>query len=238
MKPRHASVDVQRHYHERGWVRCDGVLPDDLIEPLRRIAEPLAARPPWPEMLSGVHNPFGFHACTRDAWSFLSVGESAELVELVASLVGPDLILWDSELVLRGPLTADEAPLWPVEPLVGAVVSLALESGRTFVVDVTRLDAARAVLSEVKAAQYVLRYMPATSHFNRDVRSAANRRAAEVRALVNYATRPIWLVCGEDRGGNDFATGFSVPAGRWGGGTDASRVNILGGEQQETQDVA
>ena len=57
--------------------------------------------------------------------------------------------------------------------------------------------------------------MPATSHYNRDPSFPPNRRAAEMRPLVNYTTRPIWLVRGEDRGDNDFATGFSPPAARW-----------------------
>ena len=32
---------------------------------------------------------------------------------------------------------------------------------------------------------------------------------------INYVTKPLWLVHGEDRGDNDFATGFQPKTGRW-----------------------
>ena len=39
----------------------------------------------------------------------------------------------------------------------------------------------------------------------------------EEQPLINYATRPLWLVRGEDRAGNDFVTGFAPPVPRWAG---------------------
>jgi hypothetical protein len=64
---------------------------------------------------------------------------------------------------------------------------------------------------------YVIRYMPATSTFLRDGRALANWIAMEEQPLINHAARPLWLVRGEDRAGNDFVTGFSPPVPRWAG---------------------
>jgi hypothetical protein len=78
---------------------------------------------------------------------------------------------------------------------------------------------ASADLSFIEAAEplYVIRYMAATSRFDRNPRSPENLTAMEEQPLVNYATRPLWLVRGEDRAGNDFVTGFAPPVPRWAG---------------------
>jgi hypothetical protein len=39
----------------------------------------------------------------------------------------------------------------------------------------------------------------------------------EEQVLINFCTRPLWLVRGEDRAGNDFVTGFAPAAPRWAG---------------------
>jgi hypothetical protein len=167
-------------------------------------------------MLSGIHNPFGHHACPSDAWTFLDLAESPALLDFVAELIGPDIILWDSELYfeLRG-LPRDEAECWPVHPLSGILAILSLETGDVSLVDITRLKEAYPALMETEGTHYVIRYMPASSHFNRDSRDVANVRAAAARPLINYTKRPIWLVRGKDLGNNDLTTGFSVPAARW-----------------------
>ena len=216
---RRLTSDECRAYRQHGWLDASSVLPEHLLAPIRALAHTLDARPPWQEMLSGVHNPFGHHACTRDAWSFLTWLRVPALLDLLTGLLGPDIILWDSELLLEGSLLAEEEPrYWPVEPLAGVIVAVATATGRVRIVDVARFSAAREARPADDGARYVLRYMPATSHFNRDPRHAAHQRCAEARALVNHAVRPIWLVRGHDHGGNDLATGFSVPAARWSGG--------------------
>jgi hypothetical protein len=48
---------------------------------------------------------------------------------------------------------------------------------------------------------------------NRDHGVPSNWAVAKGRALVNYTTRPLWLVRDENRGGNDFVTGFSPEDG-------------------------
>jgi hypothetical protein len=218
------TPDEHRQYRQRGFVETCAILPEHQLDAVRTLVRALAPRPPWQEMLSGVHNPFGHHACIVQAWSLLDVGECPALLDIVEDVIGADIILWDSELFLDGPaLTSDEPRYWPVDPLAGAIVSVVIENGRVVLADVTRSADVYEATSATGGAQYILRYIPATSHFNRDPQCPANQYAAEARVLVNYATRPIWLVRGQDHGDNDFATGFSLPAARWAGAPGESR---------------
>ena len=191
---------------------------------LRRVVDELVRRRPRPrpERLSGVHNPWGHAATLASAWPFLDVCEDAALVHAVARLIGPDVVLWDSELHLEAAAylrfvdEGREGRYWPASPLVGAV-ALVVPGGATATTTVDVAAIADADLSSIDAAAplYVVRYMSGASRFDRDPRAAANRIAMEEQPLVNFATRPLWLVSGEDRAGNDFTTGFAPPVPRW-----------------------
>jgi hypothetical protein len=202
-------------YDARGHMAPSRRLSTALIAPARQVVRDLAATRPWQDMLSGIHNPFGYHACPDRAWLFLDIAESAELLDAVAAVLGPDIVLWDSELHFDAELATEEAEFWPVEPLVGTIALVGVEQESLLLVDIARLAHCRSVLPLPAGPVYVLRYMSARSHFNRDPLFAPNRRIAEARPLINYAKRPLWLVRGEDRGGNDFDTGFSVRVGQW-----------------------
>lgn len=181
-----------------------------------------ADRAAWPmqEELSGLHNPFGRGAQLVDSWALLDIAEKGEIAENVIALLGPDVILWDSELYPSSAALAKSWPgereLWPVEPLAGLVVVVPLspEPEAALFIDIAWLTEQRAARLPQGPA-YALRYMPATSHFNRDPHFASNRKAAERRPLVNYTNRPIWLIHGEDRANNDFVTGFAPTALSW-----------------------
>lgn len=178
-----------------------------------------------PERLSGMHNPWGHAAVLANAWRFLDLCEDSTILDAVAKLIGPDIVLWDSELHLdaasyvRFAAQGREGLYWPVTPLAGAVVLIApTRAAHSF----TCLDVASLANGDLSgfdsgAPLYVIRYMPATSQFVRDARSRANWVAMEEQPLINYATRPLWLVRGEDRAGNDFVTGFAPPVPRWAG---------------------
>lgn len=208
-------------------------LPERLLAPVRAAARAALAKEPWPELLCGVHNPFGRHACMTDAWSFLDVAESDAVLDPLDAVLGRDLVLWDSEILPdASALTADEARWWPVEPLAGTLVLIALTDGAVWLVDVTRLAALHGTLALPAGPLYVMRYMPATSRYLRDDRAAPNRHGAEVRVLVNHAKNPIWLVRGENRAGHDFATGFSLPAAQW-AGADSPHAQATGRDNPE-----
>lgn len=190
-------------------------------------AQMIAARhpPPRSERLSGIHNPWGHATGLADAWSFLDLCEHPAILDRVQQLIGPDIVLWDSQLYLHGAgylqFVADqrEGRYWPVEPLAGVVVLVALVDAAQPVVCVELSSLAMDQLAPLdrQAPLYVIRYMPATSRFVRDARFPAHWIAMEEQPLVNYATRPLWLVRGNDKAGNDFVTGFSPAVPRWAG---------------------
>lgn len=251
------ALAVSRRAFERnGLAIAEETLPPAVWRPLVEATEALrrnhaAVRP---ELLSGIHNPWGSGARLTDPWRFLDAGEGETIVAAVAALLGPDLVLWDSELVLRPRDRGEEGgwrgpnPAWPVEPPVGLTVRIPLDGpvalrylpgshrepsaaqpediegiaevlppGRPAFADL-RL-AWRHVPEAPFAAEYVLRYMPATSRYNRDPRAPANRVGALKAPLINYARRPIWLVRGQDRAGNDFVTGFAPATPVWSSAT-------------------
>lgn len=61
--------------------------------------------------------------------------------------------------------------------------------------------------STKRRADYAIRYMPASSLYDRSPEHPAIRYAKEHSPNMNYSLRPIWLVRGQDRAGNDFETG-------------------------------
>ncbi|WP_051631104.1 hypothetical protein [Afifella pfennigii] len=177
------------------------------------------------ERLCGVHNPWGFATDLLDAWHLLELCEAEALVERVVAVIGPDVILWDSQ-VYRGAedyraflAEGREGRYWPADPLQGAVAVLRLgEPGappHVFAVPVD--EAAKAKLAGAAGPLYVIRYMAATSRFRREPGFAPNRLGMQEQLLIDYTARPLWLVSGEDKAGNDFVTGFAPSAARWAG---------------------
>ncbi len=198
---------------------------DEQVEALRRLVAPLRQRVPAPrqERLSGVHNPWGHAATLVNAWPFLDLCESGELLDLVQAVIGPDIILWDSELFLDARVYQEflragrEGRYWPAAPLDGAVVLLGLgtQPAGPSCVDVRKLSAAALAGFDLTAGLYVVRYMSAASHFDRQIGSAPNWLAMQEQPLINYTSRPLWLVRGTDRGSSDFVTGFSPSVPMW-----------------------
>ncbi|WP_289053035.1 phytanoyl-CoA dioxygenase family protein [uncultured Aliiroseovarius sp.] len=58
-----------------------------------------------------------------------------------------------------------------------------------------------------RRADYAIRYMPATSLYDRSEDNPATIYARTHSPSMNYPARPIWLVRGQDRAGNDFTVG-------------------------------
>lgn len=208
-----------------GRLPVDSATLRDAIGALRPIVEELVRRRPRPrpERLSGVHNPWGHAATVGHAWRFLDVCEHPAIVDAVARLIGDDVILWDAELHLEAAAyrrfveSGGEGRYWPAEPLAGAVVLVApLQPERPArAVDLQALGSRDVAEADPGAPLLVIRYQPATSRFERDPRAPRHRALMQDNPLVNYANRPLWLVRGEDRAGNDFVTGFSPPVPRW-----------------------
>lgn len=200
---------------------------EERIDALGAAARELARRSPRPrqEYLSGIHNPWGYGTPQVDPWLLLDLCQDPRILDGVEQLVGHDIVLWDTELYLEAAAyerfvrEGREGRYWPAVPLEGAVVLVPAGPAPQ---SVSYMDLARIAHEDLPALDpmsplYVLRYMPATSRFVRDGRSLANWVAMEEQPLINYTTRPLWLMRGVDRAGSDFVTGFSPPVPRWAG---------------------
>lgn len=85
-----------------------------------------------------------------------------------------------------------------------AAHDIVLEPGQLSLHDVYMIHGARANTSGKRRTGAALRYMPATSVFDRDLRPVDGKSGVP----VNFARRPLWLVKGVDRSGrNDFSVG-------------------------------
>jgi hypothetical protein len=82
-------------------------------------------------------------------------------------------------------------------------VDVELEPGQVSLHDALLIHGSNANPSGRRRCGYAIRYMPATSHFDR---ALAPTRIAH-NQVIDFSQRPIWLVRGEDRAGNDFAIG-------------------------------
>ena len=86
-----------------------------------------------------------------------------------------------------------------------------LYAGQISIHDIYLVHGSGVNRSDKRRADYAIRYMPATSRYVRDPSFPANAYAAQNSQLMNYTTRPIWLLRGVDRANNDFETGHGPP---------------------------
>ena len=78
-----------------------------------------------------------------------------------------------------------------------------LDAGQFSLHDVLLVHGSNANRSPRRRAGFVIRFMPATSLFDRKV----DQRQQQVGVSFSFTRRPIWLVRGVDRAGNDFGAG-------------------------------
>ncbi|WP_269932034.1 resolvase [Aminobacter sp. HY435] len=178
------------------------------------------------ERLSGIHNPWGHCLGLTDPWSFLDLCESDLVIDATRKVIGPDVILWDSELFAEvgryGEFIsqAREGRYWPVTPLAGALALVAVGREQPEVKAVGLEEIGPEMLAGFNLSEplYVVRLMPATSRFDRDPNHPANRACMEEQVLVHYSNRPLWLLCGADRANNDLVSGFAPAVPVWASG--------------------
>lgn len=90
-----------------------------------------------------------------------------------------------------------------------SAVSLELQPGQMSLHDVYMIHGARANTSGQRRTGVALRYMPASSLFDRSLRPVDGKSGVP----VDFARRPLWLVKGADRSGrNDFEIGHAPAA--------------------------
>lgn len=194
-------------------------------EPVETLVASLAERDGTyrAERLSGLHNPWGFAHGLTDPWPFLDLCESPEIVELTTGLIGPDILLWDSELYADPSRYRDfvaagrEGRYWPVDPLVGALVLVSFSPTGRQVIGIRLDDLSERGLPAIDMDHplYVIRLMSARSHFVRDPDHPAHQACMREQVLINFVERPLWLLSGENAGGSDLTRGFSPATPTW-----------------------
>jgi hypothetical protein len=133
-KTRLSDAEIAR-FHEEGLVIPDYRLPDDMLRRMQAEVDDLIARHPdvRPEMLSGAHNPWGQSAKIVGSWAWLDFCRFGEIVDMVEQLIGPDIILWGSQLFCKPAGHGMAVPwhqdgqYWPIEPLATVTVRIAIE---------------------------------------------------------------------------------------------------------------
>jgi hypothetical protein len=217
-----------------------------------------------PETLVCPHIPYGQSHDERAAAAWFEYASHPGVLDLVAQLIGDDVILWGSQVFCKPARTGKAIPwhqdgqYWPIRPIATCSVWIALDDAtpengcmryipgshaygsiykhritdRTDVVlnqevepsqfnasrgcddvlgagqfslhDVYLIHGSNANRSPMRRAGFVIRYMPATSVFER----AAGDEHVQSGVRFSMSQRPIWLVRGRDRSGrNDFSVG-------------------------------
>ena len=89
---------------------------------------------------------------------------------------------------------------------LSAAYDVALEAGQISLHDVGIVHGSKPNTSGKRRAGFAIRYMPTTSHYDRDLKMGSG----SVTAPVEFKKRPIWLVRGIDRcGKNDVQVGHT-----------------------------
>ncbi len=265
-KTRLSDAEIQT-FRREGLVVPDYRIPAEMLARMRAQVLDLLDRHPdvRPEQLSGPHNPWGQSARIVGSRVWLEFCRQPEILEMVAQLIGPDIILWGSHLFCKPAGDGLEVPwhqdgqYWPIDPLATVTVRIAIDdslvengcmryvpgshldrrlvhherlerddvaikqraqavdeqlarddvllAGQISLHDVFLLHGSAPNRSNRRRADYAIRYMPATSRYVRDPDWPANAYAARYSPLMAYPSRPIWLVRGTDRAGNDFSVG-------------------------------
>ena len=263
------SADEVARFRDDGLVIPDYRLPDAVLARMQAEVDQLIARNPdvRPEHLSGAHNPWGQSARLVGSQAFLDLCCLPEILDMVEQLIGPDIVLWGSQLFCKPAGHGLAVPwhqdgqYWPLDPLATVTVRVAIEdstpengcmrylpgshksrklerheittashmalkqqlaeidetqarddilyAGQISIHDVYLVHGSAANRSTKRRSDYAIRYMPATTRYVRDPEFPANRLASKD---MNYIHRPLWLVRGVDRAGNDYTIGHGARA--------------------------
>lgn len=123
------------HYHQQGFLVPDFQLPPDRIARLRDALDRVIAANPHkrPEQLVSVHiSENNAEGVTGDG-EFMAVCRDEAILDIVAQLIGPDIILWGCQAFCKPPGDGMEVPwhqdghYWPIRPLATCTLWLAID---------------------------------------------------------------------------------------------------------------
>lgn len=216
-----------------------------------------------PESLVCPHISYGSTHDAAAAAQWFRYASNPQILDLVEQLIGPDIILWGSQVFCKPARSGKAIPwhqdgqYWPIKPRATCSVWIAIDaakpenacmryipgshasavvyahraSGRADVVldqevepelfdasiarddsleagqfslhDIYLIHGSDANRSAKRRAAFVIRYMPATSLFERLVGDEHKQAGVS----FSMSKRPVWLLRGRDRAGNDFRVG-------------------------------
>jgi hypothetical protein len=260
------SPEERARYRDDGYVVPSFRLPAARVAALRATLDDLIAANPAirPERLVSAHIEGVNSEGVRGSSAFLDLARDPDILDLVESAIGPDIVLWGCQIFCKPGGDGMEVPwhqdghYWPIRPLAtctiwialdpstrengclrvipgshrdrrllphmtedradlvlsqraeaetfdeAGAVDIELEPGAMSLHDVYMLHASNPNRSPRRRAGVAIRYMPATSHFDRALIATSDKSGYK----VDFASRPIWLLRGRDVSGcNDFATG-------------------------------
>ena len=119
-----SEAEVDR-YHEDGYVIPEYRLPEETLQDIRADYDRLLARHPefrdyCPMLL-------------RYDLSFLNYARDSNILDMVAQVIGPDIILWNSSFFAKPAVNGKKTPwhqdgeYWPLRPLATCTVWLAID---------------------------------------------------------------------------------------------------------------
>ena len=242
-------------YRADGLVRPRLRLDDAAVETMRdlldRTLQATPGRRPESLVCPHIEEMNGIPASIAAEW--LSVCTDPQLLDVVSQVIGPDVILWGSQLFCKPAGTGLPVPwhqdghFWPIRPLATCTVWLAIDevdaansameyvpgshrsrhlfehvptegeeqvlnaevaagsfdlglaqvdelrAGEFSLHDVFLIHGSKPNRSNRRRAGFVIRYMPATSHYDRELATAGSRLFD-----ARLRDRPLFLVRGED----------------------------------------
>ncbi len=257
--------NFQETYETNGLVRAPFSLSESLVDEMTQSLEKLMFDNPAipPESLICPHIPYGTTHNARSARKWLEYASNPDILDLVESLIGPDIILWGSQVFCKLPNVGKGVPwhqdghYWPIKPLATCSVWIALDPanldngcmryipgshlpaklvphdgvpdehgvlrerisigyleerkvtenilqrGELSLHDAYLIHSSLPNKSTKRRAGFVIRYMPSSSVFDREV-SPKNQRGVQ----FDMSERPIWLLRGNDKSKkNNFEVG-------------------------------
>ncbi|KAJ9460928.1 hypothetical protein DIPPA_34021 [Diplonema papillatum] len=259
------EAEIQR-YKEDGFIIPKFKFDEARIARLREHLDELMAKNPGvrPEKLVNAHVAKANAEGTRGVDAFLELAKDERLLDLVESVLGPDIVLWGCHAFCKPAGDGMEVPwhqdghYWPIRPLANCtvwvalddsveengclqvvkgshkeqrlfthhrdqrdrltladavdekyvdpsrIVNLVLEPGQMSMHDVYMIHGSSENRSTRRRAGIAIRYMPATSVFERKAMEAGDDSGLK----IDFSQRPLWLVRGKDASGkNDFEVG-------------------------------
>ena len=255
-------------YRRDGLIVAPVPLPGALLDRMRASLERLLTNSAdiAPESLICPHIANGARHPASEAAAWFEYATQPFILDLVEQAIGPDIILWGSQVFCKPALKGREVPwhqdgeYWPIRPLATCSVWIALDdatpengcmrfipgshaagslyrhhdaarpdrvlgleidsqaydirtarddalkAGQMSLHDVFLIHGSAANRSRHRRAGFVIRCMPATSRYDREVPDSQTQAGVS----FSLSRRPIWLVRGVDRAGNDFVTGHGV----------------------------